>query len=306
MKHNTEFIRDFMCEYNYPADAVKEFTRILDRLDSEEKFGEEVDDAVNGYMFPETEGLGEALEKMKAIAEKYGENEYTMDFIFILNCVPILKKRYEDAGIDEKIFHDSADDFRCKLIECIDCEEVPGTFVAGWNDGAFKMKRFAYGRFQYELCTYNWENDFVTSCGKVLKVGDTYVNFHIPSSGIPLTDEVRLASYKEAYKHYKHLFPDGKVIFGCGSWLLYPRHREFLPPHSNILKFMDDFEIVGSAEKVGFPNGWRVFGKYSDLPYDQLPRDTSLRRAYADWLIDGNSGGDAFGVFVFDGEKILR
>ena len=93
MKHNTEFIRDFMCEYNYPADAVKEFTRILNRLDSEEKFGEEVDDAVNGYMFPETEGLGEALEKIKAIAEKYGENEYTMDFIFILNCVPILKKR---------------------------------------------------------------------------------------------------------------------------------------------------------------------------------------------------------------------
>ena len=84
---------------------------------------------------------------------------------------------------------------------------MPGTFVAGWNDGAFKMKRFAYGRFQYELCTYNWENDFVTSCGKVLKVGDTYVNFHIPSSGIPLTDEVRLASYKEAYKHYKHLSP---------------------------------------------------------------------------------------------------
>ena len=69
---------------------------------------------------------------------------------------------------------------------------------------------------------------------------------------------------------------------------------------------MDDFEIVGSAEKEGFPNGWRVFGKYSDLPYDQLPRDTSLRRAYADWLIDGNPGGDAFGVFVFDGEKILR
>ena len=306
MIHNSEFVQNFMARYSYPEEAIKEFTRIEKRLDSEAAFGADMDKLVEGYMFPETDGLGEALEGVKQMSEKYGENEYTLDFVFLLNCLPILKERYDKAGIEEKIFWDSADDFRCKLIECIDCEEVPGTFVAGWNDGTFKMTRFAYGRFQYELCTYNWENDFVTSCGKVLHVGDTYVNFHIPSSGIPLTDEVRLASYKEAYKHYVHLFPDGKVIFGCGSWLLYPKHREFLPENSNILRFMDDFEIVGSAEKEGFPNGWRVFAKDSDLPYDQLPRDTSLRRAYADWLLTGNNGGDAFGVFVFDGEKIIR
>ncbi|MCQ2485773.1 MAG: acyltransferase domain-containing protein [Clostridia bacterium] len=306
MKHNTEFIQSFMARYSYPEEAVTEFTRIEKRLDSEAAFGADMDKIVEDYMFPEADGMHEALEAVKALSEKYGENEYTMDFIFILNCVPILKERYDKAGIDEKIFWDSADDLRCKLIECIDCEEVPGTFVAGWNDGFFKMTRFAYGRFQYEVCTYNWENDFTFSCGKVMHPGDTYINFHIPSSGIPLTDEVRLASYKEAYKHYKHLFPDGNVIFGCGSWLLYPRHREFLPKHLNILKFMDDFEVVGSAEKEGFPNGWRVFGKDSDLPYDQLPRDTTLRKAYADWLIAGNPGGDAFCVFLFDGEKIVR
>lgn len=295
-----------MARYSYPEEAIKEFTRIEKRLDSEAAFGADMDKIVEDYMFPETDGLGEALEKVKLISEKYGENEYTMDFIFLLNCVPTLKERYEKAGIDEDIFWNSCDDFRCKLIECIDCEEVPGTFVAGWNDGTFKMKRFAYGRFQYEINTYDWENDFTFSCGKVMHPGDKYINFHIPSSGIPLTDEVRLASYREAYKHYVHLFPDGKVVFGCGSWLLYPRHREFLPKHLNILKFMDDFEIIGWAEKEGFPNGWRVFGKDSDLPYEQLPRDTALRKAYADWLIAGNPGGDAFGCFVFDGEKILR
>lgn len=306
MIHNSEFVQNFMARYNYPAQAVKEFTRIEKRLDEEKDFAAEVDGAVEGYMFPETDGLDAALKKMTAIAEKYGENEYTMHFIFLLNCLPILKERYDKAGIEEKIFWDSADDFRCKLIECIDCEEVPGTFVAGWNDGTFKMTRFAYGRFQFEVCTYNWENDFVFSCGKVLHPGDKFVNFHIPSSGISLTDDVRLAAYKEAYPHYKDLFPDGKVVFGCGSWLLYPRHREFLPKNSNILRFMDDFEVVGWKEKEGFPDGWRVFGKYSDLPYDRLPRDTSLRKAYADWLSSGHNGGDAFCLFVFDGEKIIR
>ena len=306
MLHNSEFIQNFMAEYSYPDEAVKEFTRIEKRLDSEAAFGADMDEIVNGYMFPETDGLGEALEKVKALSEKYGENEYTMDFIFILNCTPILKQRYEKAGIDEEIFRASADDFRCKLLECIECEGIPGTFVAGWNDGTFKMTRFAYGRFQFEVCTYNRENDFTFACGKVMHPGDKYINFHFPSSGIPLTDDVRLASYREAYRHYSHMFPDGRVIFGCGSWLLFPKHREFLPKNSNILRFMDDFEIVGSAEKDTFTNAWRVFGRYSDLPYDEWPHDTSLRRAYADWMKAGNKAGDAFGCFVFDGEKIVR
>lgn len=306
MVHNSEFVQSFMARYSYPDIAVKEFTRIEKRLDDEPDFGLAMDEAVNGYMFPEADGLNEALDKVTELGKRYDENEYTMHFVFLLNCLPTLKERYEKAGIEENLFWASADDFRCKLIECIDCEGVPGTFVAGWNDGAFKMTRFAYGRFQFEVATYNWENDFKFACGKVIHPGEKFINFHIPSSGIPLTDDIRLAAYKEAYPHYKDMFPDGKVIFGCGSWLLYPRHREFLPKHLNILKFMDDFEMVGWAEKKGFPNGWRVFAKDSDLPYDQLPRDTALRRAYADWLLSGHNGGDGFGMFVFDGEKILK
>ena len=304
--HLNDFIVSFMERYSYPEEAVREFTRIEKRLDEEEAFGKAFDEILDGYMFPEADGLGEALDAVKALGEQYGENEYTIQFMLILNCMPILKQRYDEAGIDEKIFWDSADDLRCKLIECINCKEVPGTFVAGWNDGFLKMRRFALGRFQYELTTFNFDFDFVTSCGRRVSRGDTLVNFHIPSSGIPLTDEVRLASYKEAYKHYSHLFPDGKVVFCCGSWLLYPRHREFLPENSNILKFMNDFELVSWAEKDGFSNDWRVFDKYASLPYDQLPRDTSLRRAYADWLVKTGKGGDGYGVIVFDGEKIIR
>ncbi len=306
MKHYNDFIVSFMERYHYPEIAVKEFTRIEKRLDEEKDFGDRFDAILNGYMYPEADGLGQALEEVKKLGEEYGENEYTIQFLLILNCMPTLKERYDAAGIDEKIFWDSADDLRCKLLECIKCKEVPGTFVAGWNDGFLKMDRFAYGRFQYEVRKYDFDFDFITRCGHRVRRGDTLINFHIPSSGVPLTDEVRLSSYKEAYKHYVHLFPDGKVIFSCGSWLLYPKHREFLPEHSNILKFMDDFEIVSWSEYDHFSNDWRVFDKYAGLPYDQLPRDTSLRRAYADWLVKTGKAGDAFGVIVFDGERICR
>ena len=69
---------------------------------------------------------------------------------------------------------------------------------------------------------------------------------------------------------------------------------------------MDDFETVSWAEQDGFRNDWRVFDKYAELPYDRWPRDTSLRRAYADWMMKTGHAGDGFGVIVFDGEKICR
>ena len=306
MKHYTDYIFEFMTHYKYPAEAIEAFTGIEKRLDDEPEFGAAFDDAFTKYMLEGGMELNDALNVMEQLANEYGENVYTMQFVFILNCMPVLKDNYKKAGYSDELFENGADDLRCKLIECINCKEVPGTFVAGWNDGFLKMRRFAYGRFQFEVCTYNFDFDFVMPCGHRVSRGDTYINFHIPSSGIPLTDEVRLDSYKKAFEAYKHLFNGGPVLFGCGSWLLYPGHREFLPPHLNILKFMDDFTIVSYSEKDGFGNDWRVFDKYASLPYDKLPRDTSLRRAYADRLLSGGKTGDGFGVFLFDGEKIIH
>ena len=63
---------------------------------------------------------------------------------------------------------------------------------------------------------------------------------------------------------------------------------------------------VEILEKHDFHDAWRIFGYESDLPFDQLPRDTTLRKAYADWLSAGNKGGSGFGLIAFDGDKILK
>ena len=70
-------------------------------------------------------------------------------------------------------------------------------------------------------------------------------------------------------------------------------------------RFMDDFEVIKGRDEAVFGDKWRVFGRYSDLPASQLPRDTSLRAAYADRLASGLPTGEGFGVFAFDGEKII-
>ncbi len=304
--HVNGFLSDFMNRYNYPECAKEEFLRVSERLDSEKDFGDAFDAEVNGYMNADPGDLDITLEKISSLAKKYGENEYTMHFMFLLNCMPILREHYLERGYSEQLFYDGADDLRCKLLECIECEGVPGTFVAGWNRGFLKTDRFALGRFQFEERTYSEDTDFTLKCGRVVKKGDKVINFHIPSSGISLTDDVRLDAYKRAYDFYGEKFPDGKMLFCCSSWLLFPRHREFLPENSNILRFMNDFETVSWEEKDDFHDAWRIFGKDSDLPVDRLPRDTSLRRAYADWLAAGNKAGSGYGLFLFDGEKIVR
>ena len=305
MKHwNCEV--ETITSQNYAPEVVAGIRVLEDMLDNEPALAEAMDDVVYRYVVTETLSMTEALAEIKAISERFGKNEYALDLLLILNSLPTLHEKYREKGISDAIFYETADDIRCKINECVENKGVVGTFVADWYDRFFKLTCFAYGRFQYEVMTYEGE-DFTLSCGKVFKNGDRYINMHIPSRGIPLTDEVRLASYRAAYPHFVSLFADDTVIFGCSSWLLYPRHREFLPAGMNLLKFMGDFEMVTAEETPGkFYDRWRVFGRHADLPNDQLPKDTAMRRAYAEWLQAGNPAGFGFGVFAFDGQSILR
>ncbi len=306
MKFNTKFIQDFMAHYSYPEEAAVLFTKVLDEIDADAELAQVFEENLDLFSSHRARFDDDMHVRLKEAAEKRGYSEYTFYFVFLLLLTEDLYNDYNLIGIDEKIYYQTMDDLRCKLLECIECEHVPGTFVPGWFNGFFRLERFAYGRFQYEISTYDDDKDFVMKCGHVVKKGDIYINFHIPSSGVPLNDEIRLASYKEAYSHVKGLFPDGNVLFGCGSWLLFEKHREFLPQGMNILRFMDDFELVSSNEKDSFGDDWRIFGHYTELPIDQFPRDTKLRKAYAEWICSGHKTGSGFGLFLFDGEKIVR
>ena len=305
MKHwNAEIAQ--LTKQNYAPEVVQGIMDLETMLDENEALAHVMDDIVYRYVVTEQLPMADALAEIKQVAAQFDQNEYALDLLLIINSLPRLHEKYRENNIPDEIFYESMDDIRCKVNECVENKGIVGTFVADWYDRFFKLTCFGYGRFQYEVMTYEGE-DFTMSSGKVFKAGDKYINMHIPSRGIPLTDEVRLASYKAAYPHFAHLFEDGIVIFGCSSWLLYPRHREFLPAGMNLLKFMGDFEMVtGKETPDDFHDRWRVFGRYTNLPDDQLPKDTSLRRAYAEWLQAGNPTGRGFGIFAFDGEKMVK
>ncbi|MEU5781051.1 acyltransferase domain-containing protein [Micromonospora lupini] len=120
--------------------------------------------------------------------------------------------------------------------------------------------------------------------------GDGAIGLHVPDSG-PLTPDAVSASLDEARTFFARHFPDEPyTAFSCGSWLLDPQLREYLPEDSNIIRFQRRFELEPYVESDG-PDAdvevRRFVFRTLSTPFDQLPRRTALQRAIVDHLAAG-------------------
>ncbi|MCZ7422553.1 acyltransferase domain-containing protein [Verrucosispora sp. WMMA2121] len=120
--------------------------------------------------------------------------------------------------------------------------------------------------------------------------GGTAIELHIPDSG-PLTPAAVEASLDEARAFFPRHFPDEHYpAFACGSWLLDPQLRDYLPADSNIVRFQRRFELEPYQEPDGLDADVEVVRfvfRTLTTPLDQLPRDTVLQRAVIDHLKAG-------------------
>ena len=174
MQHFTGFNAMFMEKIGFPEEARACFAAVLKRLDDEPENGFVFDEIHHDYLYPTAHELNTALERLTALAETMGVDPYTMHMTFLVSCAEVTLLRYRERGIDEGIFWDTMDDFRCKLLECKECKDVWGTFVAGWNSGFFELNRFALGRFQFEYSDFG-HDDVTLKDGTVLKKGDRVI-----------------------------------------------------------------------------------------------------------------------------------
>ena len=303
---NTDFlvyIQDFMDRIGIPLEAKNELLKVEKKIFSVENISK-IFLMSKAALMNNNISLDEALVTIGSFSKELDISEYTLHFVFLMNCTDILLANYKRENIDEQIFWDTMDDFRCKLLECDDVMGVWGTFVAWWYADFLNLKRFALGRFQYEEMFF--EGETYKKKGIVLNKGDKVYNFHIPSSGKGLDKLTRIASYKKAYDFFGCREKDGGLILVCDSWLLYNGLHDILPKNSNILDFMCDFDIVSSIDKESFDDIWRIFGKYHKMPLEQLPIDTSLRKAIVEHLLAGRRMGTGFGIIVFDGNEIIN
>ena len=132
--------------------------------------------------------------------------------------------------------------------------------------------------------------DFIEAEWKTLIVpGDPILEIHIPEDG-PMDFAQCGTSFREAAESYTTWYSDRPFkAFSCGSWLVDPQFQDYLADTSNLVRFQCASRLFPLTKGKGRSGLLRIF-ESDDLP--NLPRDTSMRRAYLDHL---ESGGGWYG-----------
>jgi len=105
--------------------------------------------------------------------------------------------------------------------------------------------------------------------------GKRCIVLHLPEKA-DLSKDKRLESYRLARQYF------GTYDIIGDSWLLYSEHKKMLPKDSRIVDFMNDFDIISTYETTDYSELFHVFGRLSDFSYENLPKKTTLQKAYAE------------------------
>lgn len=287
---------------------------ILDGILNKIGFSEEMQEECNAYIAQAGNCINEIAESfMKgdkdiktAIAEldsldMNGINNYTKHLLFFLFCTGPLYDQYLEKGYSEEMFIDTMKDITCKVQECYYTDEVMGINCADWFSGYFKMTRFGFGRMQFDITTHPCEA--VEVGGYTVNEGDFIVKGHVPSMG-PLLHEDCMKSYKAVYEFVKDKLNGKPLPIEFWSWILFPNYRDFYGENSNLARFIADYKVFGHYETDIFYDAWRFFGK--DAGKEKLPTKTTLQKKFAEYIAPGKTYGYGKGIFLFDGENIIK
>ena len=290
-----EYITLLMHHLSFPEDAISAISEDTRRLFDNEVVAHDFGEIMAQYDKTELCDYLAMLNEMKTLSEKVGIHEYSGDLIMFLAMSKKLKQRYDERGISEEIFYNTMADLKYKCEECRLLHGIFGTFVAPWFPGFFQLRRFAFGRLQIETsqlgCDCEYQGLHFTKESKIL-------NVHIPRTGTPLLHDQVLHSYHMAADFFADEFKDEPMLFACHSWLLYPWNMTVLSPTSNLFAFCSDFSIIAEGTNQNHEDLWRLFDCVYTGDPKMLPRDSSLRRAYADRVAKCEETGWGYGVFM--------
>ncbi|ABX42776.1 acyltransferase domain-containing protein [Lachnoclostridium phytofermentans] len=296
-----DYFIDFFEKYDYPKQAIKDLLSSYQTLLSNQDAYSIFEAIVKQYELDDRFIIKNCYPQLEEVASKTNLSPYTIYLLFFLSLSKITKEKYIAKNYSIEIFYESMADLKYKMLECYKINNIYGNRVPWWEDGFFDLTRVALGRLQYEIVE---QDTTLVIGGHLISKGDSVINMHIPSSG-PLTVQDCMDSFCKAAEFYKEYFKERPTVFVCHSWLLFPHHLEFLPKDSNILNFMKLFTIYNTEFDEKKSDLWRIFYNEENKPISELPRTTSLQRAYADWLLNSKPVGCGKGIFLFQDGKII-
>lgn len=286
------YIHDFLMEYNYPDSAISTLISTYDKIYANPETAKILDDMLSLYEADHNCDYEKVLLGTNTLSEILNIHEYTIELLIFICMSRRLRELYVKYNLPVEYYKKSMADLKYKLDECLLVFGIVGSFVAPWFCGFFNLTRFGMGRLQFELTPFgsNYEKN-----GIKLTPETKVINIHIPRSGEPLTEESCREAYLLAKSFWKDHVSQENCPFVCHSWLLDPHLEEFLPKHTNTYRFYKSFDIYNSIPDKNRTSLWRLFDTMEQNP-DKLPADTSMRRAFIDYLKNGGRLGMGSGV----------
>ena len=166
--------------------------------------------------------------------------------------------------------------------------------AAGWLVWRFRGSLYQVGRLAVlplRLLTapdpqFWYDERAAAALGVGFRRDDPVLSLHIPSTG-PLTAEECDEALGRLGETFARWFDDGPPVLAvCTSWTLDDQLGEYLPDTSNLMAWQRRFTLVpGGADSDSIVS--HVFGDLVGAPLDQLPTDTTLRRAVVSHLREG-------------------
>ena len=194
-----------------------------------------------------------------------------------LLCALKTREDYRKAGISDRIFLDTMDCFPRFVKEHMASFGCYGFDREWWTVHQLSSLLFRVGLLEFELRKKD-------------------VALHIPT-GAHLEPDAVDASLAAIQEMIATHFPQWKDLpKSCHSWLLSPTMGELLPENAKIMKFQRRFAVTLTGEDNNDFLQWGF--KRKDLPYEQLPEDTSLQRKLKAKLLRGEPFLDARGILI--------
>lgn len=190
---------------------------------------------------------------------------------------------YEEKGIPDDIFIATMKFFTRFINEHMVSLGTYRFTWAWWVPRQLSFNEFRIGELEYETIDNNE--------GKSISI-------HIPSDADMSTANLR-KSYLDARKFFLNYYPEYKdANMYCDSWLLSPALEKLLPEGSNILKFQKAFMI----DRVDYETNHFMYWVYKrdDIPWGDLPENTSLQRKMKEYILSGGKVGSASGKLIHD------
>ncbi len=292
-----EYVKSFLKDFEYQEKDANFLYASFCRIVLNEKANTLFNEAIQMYKDNIKCDYGKVLALSKEAGECVNVHEYTAGLLVFICLSKHLKELYKERGLSDELFHNSVLDLRYKLEECKLVKGIVGSFVAWWFPGFFDLTRFAFGRLQFELTEFaadSYEKD-----GKSLKRGDTVIGVHIPRTETPIDKKSCDDAYNQAKEFFKDKITNNDIAFVCHSWLLYSKTLNVFPEKTNTRRFASEFEILWDThDDIGVYNdAWRLYDMDYTGSVEDYPENTSMRRAYKQYLLEGGRTGEGYGVF---------